>query len=106
MAKVPALHQSFKKRFPKYFNALESLGKAVRSSGPLDTKTAHLIQLAAATATRSEGAVHSHTRRAIEAGATPEEIYHAIILTTSTVGFPQVSAAISWADDIIKGSGQ
>lgn len=106
MAKLPALHQSFKKRFPKYFNALENLGKAVRSSGPLDTKTAHLIQLAAATATRSEGAVHSHTRRALEAGATPEEIYHAIILTTSTVGFPQVSAAISWADDIIKGSGQ
>lgn len=101
MAKVPALHTSLKKRFPKYFSALESLGKAVRSSGPIDTKTSHLIQLAGAVAIRAEGAVHSHVRRAMEAGATPDEIYHAILLLTSTIGFPKVSAAISWADDII-----
>ncbi len=102
MAKVPALHQSFKKRFPKYFTALENLGKAVKSSGPLDGKTAHLIQLAAAASIRSEGAVHSHTRRALEAGAKPEEIFHALLLLTSTVGFPTVSAAMSWAEDITK----
>jgi len=39
----------------------------------------------------------------LEAGAEPEEIYHAIILLSSTIGFPTVSAALSWADDIIKG---
>lgn len=102
MSKVPALHANLKKRFPKYFSALENLGKAVRSSGPIDTKTSHLIQLAGAVAIRAEGAVHSHVRRALEAGASPEEIYHAILLLTSTIGFPKVSAAISWADDIIK----
>jgi alkylhydroperoxidase/carboxymuconolactone decarboxylase family protein YurZ len=37
----------------------------------------------------------------MEAGATPEEIYHAIMLATSVIGFPSVAAAISWADDII-----
>ncbi len=102
MAKVPVLHQSIKKRFPKYFTALENLGKAAKSAGPLDAKTAHLIQMAAAAAIRSEGSVHSHTRRALEAGASPEEIMHAILLVTSTVGFPNVSAALSWADEIIK----
>jgi alkylhydroperoxidase/carboxymuconolactone decarboxylase family protein YurZ len=45
--------------------------------------------------------VHSHTRRALEAGATTEEIYHTIILLTTVIGFPTVSAALSWADDII-----
>jgi alkylhydroperoxidase/carboxymuconolactone decarboxylase family protein YurZ len=65
-------------------------------------KTSHLIQLAAAAAIRSEGSVHSHTRRALEAGAKADEIYHAIILLTSTIGFPTVSAALSWADDVIE----
>jgi alkylhydroperoxidase/carboxymuconolactone decarboxylase family protein YurZ len=45
--------------------------------------------------------VHSHVRRAIKAGATREEIFHAIILLTSTIGFPGASAALSWAHDAI-----
>ena len=35
-------------------------------------------------------------------GAKPAEIYHTIILLTSTIGFPTVSAALSWADDVIE----
>jgi 4-carboxymuconolactone decarboxylase len=57
---------------------------------------------AASAAIRSEGAVHSHARRAIEAGAKSEEIYQTDILLTSTIGFPTVSAALSWVEDIIK----
>ncbi len=92
-----------KKRFKGYSRALESLGKMERSAGPINEKTSHLIQLAAAATVRSEGAVHSHTRRALEAGAKPEEVHHALLLLTSTIGFPTVSAALSWADDIIEG---
>jgi AhpD family alkylhydroperoxidase len=73
----------------------------VRREGPLDEKTSHLIQLAAAAAIRSEGSVHSHVRRARAAGASPEEIYHTLILLTSTIGFPTVSAAVSWTYDIL-----
>lgn len=101
MSFTPSRYQEIKKRFKSYHEALENLGKASREAGPVDTKTSHLIQLAAAAAIKSEGAVHSHTRRALEAGATAEEIYHAIILLTSTIGFPSTSAALSWAEDII-----
>jgi alkylhydroperoxidase/carboxymuconolactone decarboxylase family protein YurZ len=38
----------------------------------------------------------------VEAGASPEELYHALLLITSTVGFPTVSAALSWVDDTLK----
>ena len=93
-----------KERYPDFINAIESLGKTSKRAGPIDEKTAHLVQLAAAAAIRSEGSVHSHTRRAIATGAKPEEIYHAIILLTSTIGFPNVMAALSWADDVIEGS--
>ncbi|MFZ3137843.1 MAG: carboxymuconolactone decarboxylase family protein [Thermodesulfovibrionales bacterium] len=103
MSKLPKQHASIKKRFKKILTAVNNLGTATRNAGPIDKKTSHLIQLSAASAIRSEGSVHSHTRRALEAGATTEEIYHTIILLTSVIGFPTVSAALSWADDIIIG---
>ncbi|MBZ0156379.1 MAG: carboxymuconolactone decarboxylase family protein [Alphaproteobacteria bacterium] len=102
--KLPDQYVSIRKRFKSYSKALDSLGKAAREAGPLDDKTAHLIQIAASASIRSEGGVHSHTRRALEAGATPEEIRHAILLISSTIGFPTVSAALSWADDILEGT--
>jgi alkylhydroperoxidase/carboxymuconolactone decarboxylase family protein YurZ len=37
----------------------------------------------------------------VELGASADEINHAIILLTSTIGFPAVSAALSWANDIL-----
>jgi 4-carboxymuconolactone decarboxylase len=93
-------------KHPKFMKALEQLGKSVREEGPLDGKTANLIQLAGAAAIRSEGAVHSHTKRALEAGAKQEEIVHAVILLTSTIGFPNVSAALSWVDDVVRKKGK
>lgn len=102
MSKLPDQYLSIKKRFKDYFRAVDNLGKAARAAGPIDEKTSHLIQLAAAAAVKSEGAVHSHTRRALEAGAKPEEVQHAILLLTNTIGFPNASAALSWVDDILK----
>jgi 4-carboxymuconolactone decarboxylase len=101
MEKLPDQYLSIRKRFKGFFGALNRLGKAASEAGPIDEKTGHLIQLAAAAAIRSEGAVHSHARRAMELGATPAELHHAILLVTSTVGFPTVSAALSWVDDLL-----
>jgi AhpD family alkylhydroperoxidase len=81
---------------------VEHLGTAIREAGPIPEKTAELIQLAAAAAAQLEGSVHSHTRRALKAGATAEEIYQTLALLISTIGFPRVSAAVMWAQDIIK----
>jgi alkylhydroperoxidase/carboxymuconolactone decarboxylase family protein YurZ len=101
MSKLPNQYTSIKKRFKKFYDASDKLGRAARASGPISKKNSHLVQLAAAAAIRSEGAVHSHTRRALQAGAKPAEIYHTIILLSSTIGFPTASAALSWADDVI-----
>jgi alkylhydroperoxidase/carboxymuconolactone decarboxylase family protein YurZ len=101
---LPEHYVSIRDRFKEFGKVMNDLGRATDEAGPIDDKTSHLIQLAASAAIRSEGAVHSHARRAIDLGATPEEVYHAIILVTSTIGFPNVAAAISWADDIIEGS--
>jgi 4-carboxymuconolactone decarboxylase len=102
MDKVPVKrYQLMKRRFPEVIEAVERLGKVTTGAGPLDEKVKQLVQLGAAAAMGSEGAVHSHTRRALEAGASAAEVHHALLLLTSTIGFPTIVAAISWADDVI-----
>lgn len=98
----PKWYSFIKSKHGGFFEALERLGETVRKSGPLDEKTSQLIQLAAAAAIRSEGSVHSHARRALAAGASPEEIVHAVVLLTSTIGFPNISAALSWVHDVLE----
>jgi alkylhydroperoxidase/carboxymuconolactone decarboxylase family protein YurZ len=89
-------------KFSKVMENHQEFGKTLREAGPINEKDANLIQLGAAAAIKAEGAVHSHVRRSLEAGASPDEIYHAIILLASTIGFPAVAAALSWARDIVE----
>lgn len=98
----PSFYKKVSKEFPEVINAVEKLGTTLRTAGPLDEKTSHLIQLAAAAAGQSEGSVCSHTRRALQAGASPEEISHALLLLVSTIGFPQAMAAMSWSQKIME----
>lgn len=100
MAEIPKHYRFEKQKRAEFIKAIEGLGKSLKDQGPLDAKSAHLVQLAAAVAIHSEGGVHSHARQAAENGASAEEIYHTIILLTSTLGFPTVSAALSWAEDL------
>lgn len=100
--KIAKHYETVKKFHPDYIEAVENLGKTAKEAGPLDVKTAHLIQLAASIACRSEGAVHSHTKRALDEGATPEEIRHTVMILTNTIGFPNVMAGMSWVNDIIE----
>ncbi|KZX15235.1 carboxymuconolactone decarboxylase family protein [Methanobrevibacter cuticularis] len=101
MEDKPKLYKNIRDRFEEYGDVLAELGKISSEEGPIDKKTSHLIKLSAAAAIRSEGAVHSHAKRALAAGASEDEIYHSLILITSTIGFPTVAAAISWVDDIV-----
>ncbi len=98
---LPKIFTRIRQQHPKLAAAIDELGQAVKQEGPIDSKSAQLIQLAAAVSIRSEGAVHSHAKQALSAGASREEIHHAIILLTSTIGLPTVMAALSWIDDIL-----
>jgi AhpD family alkylhydroperoxidase len=102
MSELPSQYTGIQNRYKNVISALENLGQATKAAGPLDKKICELIQLAAAATVRSEGSVHSHARRALAAGASPDEIRHAIVLLTSTIGFPTVSAALSWVDDVLQ----
>ena len=102
MENMPKFYQKMQNNYPGVMQAVNELGKATSDAGPVADKQAQLIQLGAAAAMRSEGSVHSHTRRALKAGASPEEVRHTLILLISTIGYPNVAAALSWADDILE----
>jgi alkylhydroperoxidase/carboxymuconolactone decarboxylase family protein YurZ len=97
---MPKHYLSVKERYPEVASTLDDLREHIRASGPLDDKTAQLIQLAGAAGIQSEGSLLSHARQALEAGATRDELYHSVLLLTTTIGFPRVAAAIKWLDEI------
>jgi 4-carboxymuconolactone decarboxylase len=99
---IPEHFQSLKQRFPEVIAASEDLGKTAKAAGPIDEKTVHLLQMAAGTAIRSHGAVRSHARRALESGANTQELFHAVLVLISTLGFPVVAAAVGWIDDVVE----
>lgn len=101
MTKLPSRYTKFFERYPEVGAAYRDLGDAVAEAGPLDPKARALVKLGIAVGARMEGAVHSHVRKSLEAGVTPDEIRHAVLQATTTLGFPGMMAALSWADDVL-----
>ena len=99
--KLPGRYLNFQKRFPAVFQAYDALGAASAEAGPLDGKTRALVKLAIAVGGQMEGAVHSHTRRAVEAGCSADEIRHVVLLSITTMGFPSMMKTLSWVEDVI-----
>jgi 4-carboxymuconolactone decarboxylase len=101
MSQLPKPYQQFRTNHPEVYKAYEQLGEAAANAGPLDAKTRELIKLGMSAANKSESAVQSHTHRALEAGATSDEIEHTLLLGINTLGFSTVMAALSWAKTAI-----
>jgi len=101
--KVPTRFQRFGRQYPGIMRAYEALGEATQQAGPLDVKSRALVKLALAVGAWREGAVHSHTRRALKAGCTPDDLRHVVLLGTTTLGFPAMMAAMSWVEDVLQG---
>lgn len=103
---LPDKYTSFKKSHPEIFNLYQELATKVRESGPLDENTQNLIKLGIAVGSNSRGAVMSHTRKALGTGSSKADIEHAILLALSTTGFPNMIAALNWANEVLETSGE
>lgn len=102
MKKLPNRYTQFFEKYPGMGQAYQALGAAAAEAGPLEPKTLALVKLGIAVGARMEGAVHSHVRKCLEAGASPEEIRHAALQAATTIGFPNMMAALSWVDDVLE----
>ena len=102
MAGLPNHFQNFVKKYPSVADAYDQIARASRQSGPLAGKTLALVKLGISVGTQTEGGIHAQVRKALEAGCTPEEIRHVVIVSLTTIGFPRMMAALSWVEDILK----
>ena len=97
----PENYLRFKAQFPAVVEAYEQLGKACHWNGPLSPRERELVKIGIALGAGLESATRAHTRLALSAGATPEEIHHAALLATTTLGFPSMMRAMSWINDVL-----
>ncbi|WP_156927104.1 carboxymuconolactone decarboxylase family protein [Azospirillum halopraeferens] len=89
--------------FPAVWDAYAGLGGACAEAGPLDPRTRRLVKLALAIGVSSEGAVHSHVRRALDEGVGADELRHVALLAIPTAGLPTAVKALTWMEDILGG---
>jgi len=83
-------------------DAFAGLRMAIAKSGPIDSKHCELITMGAFVAAANETGVRAHCARALAAGATPEEIHQAVLLTMgAATGIGAASNALVWTDAVI-----
>lgn len=100
---LPGAASIVAEEFPEVWEAFTRLGAACADAGPLDDRTKRLVKVALAIGAWSVGGTHSHVRRALAEGATPEELEHIALLCVPTLGFPHAVAALTWVRDYTKG---
>lgn len=88
---------------PELWQAFQELGAATSEAGPLDERSRRLVNLALAIGADSEGATHSHCRRALAEGFSPEELEHVAFLAITTLGWPQAIRGLTWIRDETRG---
>lgn len=95
----PQVLRDFQQRFPQVWQAYVKLRDACDDQGPLTARERELIKVGISAALRREGGLIAHIDRARDVGASPEEIYQAILVATGLVGFPSTLAAFGIARD-------
>ena len=100
---LPEIYSSFRERFPEVARNLDALA-ASANVGTLDERTSRLVKLGIAIGAMAEGAVRSNAWRALDAGASPDDLFHVVALTVTTRGFPAAVAAYSWIEDVLGAS--
>ena len=99
---LPAGASRVAERHAAVWQAYERLGAACSEAGSMDGRTRRLVKLALAIGAASEGAVHSHVRRALAEGVSVEELEHVALLAIPTLGFPRAVAALTWIEDVTR----
>jgi AhpD family alkylhydroperoxidase len=83
------LFSRFRAEFPEVQRREADLGREIHErGGPLPEKTRWLLKVAISAATRHHRALETHLAKARGAGATEEELLHALLLLIPTCGFP------------------
>jgi alkylhydroperoxidase/carboxymuconolactone decarboxylase family protein YurZ len=103
-SQIPKTYTKFKTDHHPVAEAYERMGQACAEAGPLTDRERALVKIGISTGARLEGGLHSHVRKALEAGVEPAAIRHAVLLALPTMGLPAMMAALTWAEDVLSGA--
>jgi alkylhydroperoxidase/carboxymuconolactone decarboxylase family protein YurZ len=98
---LPEIFKQFVERHGEVADKFREVGELCSKAGRLDAKTQHLIQLGISVGAGSKGGVRSHARRALEAGASKDDLLQATLLSATIVGFPAMIAAYGWVQEML-----
>ena len=101
MKKVPGPFRKFVETYPECGMTYEALAAASREAAGFPEQEAALIKLALPMGSRLDAAVHPPARRALQAGATPEEVRGVALLGLTTLGLPHAMMGTSWIEDVL-----
>ena len=99
-SEAPPAYRNFVDCFPDLGEAWELIRKA-EATGPLEGKTRRLLKLAISMGREAEGATHSSVRKALEAGATRQEIEQVVALSASLLGLPATVKIHCWVREVL-----
>jgi alkylhydroperoxidase/carboxymuconolactone decarboxylase family protein YurZ len=101
---LPGSLAYFQAHNPPVGDSLVSLIASIYDNCPLDPKTRELIFLGLQTALKASRGIKVHVPRAIEAGATEEEILWAITLALPNAGMNAVAESFGLARELMHGN--
>ncbi|GAB1640833.1 carboxymuconolactone decarboxylase family protein [Krasilnikovia sp. MM14-A1259] len=97
---LPGVYTRFLERFPEVADAQGAVAAAVRERSPFDERTDRLLKLATAIGAEAQGAVRSNVRKALQAGASLDEVRAVALGAITTCGFPTAIAALGWIEEV------
>jgi alkylhydroperoxidase/carboxymuconolactone decarboxylase family protein YurZ len=99
---LPSGANALARHHPQIWESYAELGERCVKGGPLDRRVTRLVKIALATGAGTEGGLHSHVRRGLAEGLSPDEIRHIGLLAIPTLGLPAAVRAMTWMEDILQ----
>jgi alkylhydroperoxidase/carboxymuconolactone decarboxylase family protein YurZ len=104
---LPAELTTIVERFPAFWSeAGHLMTETLYAESKLDRKTIELILCALLAGRRWELGVRTHAAKALEFGASPDELRGAILMSFAVFGTSSAAAGLYWADQAIREAGE
>lgn len=97
---LPGAAGDLQRDYPDVWKSYADLGETTAACGPLSARERRLVKLALAIGAGSEGAVHSHMRRAEGDQVSRDDAMQVAMMSIGTLGFPRAVAAKTWIEDV------
>ncbi|MBL9011960.1 MAG: carboxymuconolactone decarboxylase family protein [Alphaproteobacteria bacterium] len=101
---LPSFAGDVAARFPDIWKTYQALGEAAAAAGPLTEREQRLVKIALAIGSGSEGATHSHARRARREGIDAAALQQIPMLAITSLGWSQAMRGLAWIEDVFAAS--